>query len=231
MLRKWEDLPKYMRTKEVRPYYDRLNKKRMSLKLKRCFDLVVSFVMIIALLPVFIIIALLIVRDSKGGVFYCQERVTEYGKKFKIIKFRTMVNGADKVGSGITTSNDNRITKLGEKLRKYRLDELPQLINIFLGDMTFVGTRPESTYYVKKYSNEMMATLLLPAGVTSVASIKYKNEASLIDKASDVDMVYMNKILPEKMKYNLSSIERFSLWEDIMIMFRTLMAVLWKDCK
>ena len=231
MLRKWEDLPKYMRTKEVRPYYDRLNKKRMSLKLKRCFDLVVSFVMIIALLPVFIIIALLIVRDSKGGVFYCQERVTEYGKKFKIIKFRTMVNGADKVGIGITTSNDNRITKLGEKLRKYRLDELPQLINIFLGDMTFVGTRPESTYYVKKYSNEMMATLLLPAGVTSVASIKYKNEASLIDKASDVDMVYMNKILPEKMKYNLSSIERFSLWEDIMIMFRTLMAVLWKDCK
>jgi hypothetical protein len=231
MLRKWEDLPKYMRTKEVRPYYDRLNKKRMSLKLKKCFDLVVSFVMIIALLPVFIIIALLIVRDSKGGVFYCQERVTEYGKKFKIIKFRTMVKDADKVGSGITTSNDNRITKLGEKLRKYRLDELPQLINIFLGDMTFVGTRPESTYYVKKYSNEMMATLLLPAGVTSVASIKYKNEASLIDKASDVDMVYMNKILPEKMKYNLSSIERFSLWEDIITMFRTVMAVLWKDCK
>ena len=231
MLRKWEDLPKYMRTKEVRPYYDRLNKKRMSLKLKRCFDLVVSFVMIIALLPVFIIIALLIVRDSKGGVFYCQERVTEYGKKFKIIKFRTMVKGADQVGSGITTSNDNRITKLGEKLRKYRLDELPQLINIFLGDMTFVGTRPESTYYVKKYSNEMMATLLLPAGVTSVASIKYKNEASLIDKASDVDMVYMNKILPEKMKYNLSSIESFSLWEDIITMFRTVMAVLWKDCK
>ena len=142
-----------------------------------------------------------------------------------------MVKGADKVGSGITTSNDNRITKLGEKLRKYRLDELPQLINIFLGDMTFVGTRPESTYYVKKYSNEMMATLLLPAGVTSVASIKYKNEASLIDKASDVDMVYMNKILPEKMKYNLSSIESFSLWEDIITMFRTVMAVLWKDCK
>ena len=228
MIRKWNDLPKYMQTKEVRVYYERLKKKRVSLKLKRCFDFIMSLVMLTLLFPVFIVIALLIVRDSKGGIFYCQERITQYGKKFKIIKFRTMLKDADKIGGGITTSNDNRITKVGEKLRKYRLDELPQLINILLGDMTFVGTRPESTYYVRKYSKEMFATLLLPAGVTSETSIKYKDEEKLLDKTDDVDKIYIEKILPEKMKYNLRSINKFCFLRDINTMFRTIFVVLGK---
>lgn len=162
--------------------------------------------------PVLIAISIMIVRDSNGGVFYRQERVTQYGRKFKIFKFRTMVANADKIGTQVTVSNDSRVTRVGEKLRKYRLDELPQLINIILGDMTLVGTRPESTHYVKKYTPEMYATLLLPAGVTSEASIKYKDEAELLDKADDVDKVYVEKVLPEKMKYNLESIRKFKFY-------------------
>ena len=183
--------------------------------------------MILLFIPIFIIISLAIVRDSKGGIFYRQERITQYGRKFKIVKFRTMVKDADKIGSGVTVSNDSRVTKVGSKLRKYRLDELPQLINILLGDMTFVGTRPESTYYVTKYSKEMFATLLLPAGVTSEACIKYKDEAELIDKADDVDKIYIEKILPEKMKYNLRSILKFSFVRDFIIMIKTIFA-LWR---
>ena len=226
MLREWDKLPRYMRTKEVRPYYEKLKNKKADLAIKRCFDFIASAVMLILLIPVFIIISLAIVRDSKGGIFYCQERITQYGKKFKIIKFRTMVKDADKIGSGVTVSNDSRVTKVGSKLRKYRLDELPQLINILLGDMTFVGTRPESTYYVTKYSKEMFATLLLPAGVTSEACIKYKDEAELLDKADDVDRDYIDKIIPEKMKYNLRSIRNFGFFFDIMIMFKTASSVL-----
>lgn len=231
MLREWDKLPRYMRTKEVRPYYERLKNKKAGLVMKRSFDIIVSALMLLLFIPVFIIISLAIVRDSKGGIFYRQERITQYGRKFKIVKFRTMVKDADKIGSGVTVSNDNRVTKVGSKLRKYRLDELPQLINILLGDMTFVGTRPESTYYVTKYSKEMFATLLLPAGVTSEACIKYKDEAELIDKAADVDKIYIEKILPEKMKYNLRSIRQFSFLRDISTMFRTVFSVLGKDNK
>ena len=229
MLREWDKLPRYMRTKEVRPYYEKLKNKKAGLIVKRSFDIIVSALMILLLIPIFIIISFAILRDSKGGIFYCQERITQYGKKFKIIKFRTMVKDADKKGSGVTVSNDSRVTKVGSKLRKYRLDELPQLINILLGDMTFVGTRPESTYYVTKYSKEMFATLLLPAGVTSEACIKYKDEAELIDKADDVDRVYIDKILPEKMKYNLRSIRKFSWLRDIYTMFRTAFVVFRKN--
>ncbi|GMO02085.1 sugar transferase [Lachnoanaerobaculum sp. JCM 36186] len=229
MLREWDKLPRYMRTKEVRPYYEKLKNKKAGLIVKRSFDIIVSALMILLLIPIFIIISFAILRDSKGGIFYCQERITQYGKKFKIIKFRTMVKDADKKGSGVTVSNDSRVTKVGSKLRKYRLDELPQLINILLGDMTFVGTRPESTYYVTKYSKEMFATLLLPAGVTSEACIKYKDEAELLDKADDVDRVYIDKILPEKMKYNLRSIRKFSWLRDIYTMFRTAFVVFRKN--
>ncbi len=225
MLREWEKLPPYMRTEEVRPYYDSLKKKKAGLFCKRLFDVLVASVMFFVLLPVLIIIAFLIVTDSRGGIFYRQERVTQYGRKFKIFKFRTMVANADKIGTQVTVSNDSRVTKVGEKLRKYRLDELPQLINIILGDMTFVGTRPESTYYVKQYTPEMYATLLLPAGVTSEASIKYKDEAELLDKADDVDRVYMEEVLPEKMKYNLLSVRNFGFFREIMIMIRTVIAV------
>lgn len=226
MLKNWNELPEYMRTDEVRPYYDLLQRKKLSLFFKRVFDIVVSLIMIILCSPILLIISILIVKDSKGGVFYRQERVTQYGRVFRIFKFRTMVQNADQIGTQVTVSNDSRITKIGSKLRNCRLDELPQLFNIFLGDMTFVGTRPESVHYVKSYTNEMYATLLLPAGVTSGASIEYKDEAELLDQADDVDSVYINEVLPEKMKYNLNSIKEFSFSKEIATMFRTVFAVL-----
>lgn len=225
MLREWDKLPKSMRTEAVRPYYERLKKKKVSLVLKRAFDVIASSIMLIIFSPLLIIISILIVTDSKGGVFYRQERVTQYGKKFRIFKFRTMVANADKIGTQVTVSNDNRITKIGSVIRKYRIDEIPQLFNILAGDMSLVGTRPESVHYVKHYTPEMMATLLLPAGVTSEASILYKDEAELLDEADDVDKVYIEKILPKKMKYNLESIKKFSFIREIITMIKTVIAV------
>ncbi|MBD9204764.1 MAG: sugar transferase [Lactobacillus ruminis] len=225
MLREWNQLPEYMQTDAVRPYYDQLKKKEFSLFLKRIFDIVVSLVLIVLLSPLLLVLSILIVLDSRGGVFYRQERVTQYGRKFRIFKFRTMVADADKIGTQVTVSNDSRITRVGSVIRKYRLDEIPQLFNILLGDMSLVGTRPESTHYVNHYAPEMFATLLLPAGVTSEASIKYKDEAELLNKADDVDKVYIEKVLPGKMKYNLESISNFSFIKDIETMFRTVIAV------
>lgn len=225
MLRKWEDLPEIMQTEAVRPYYEYLNKRRGSLLLKRTFDIVVSTVLLILISPILVILAIMIATDSKGGIFYRQERVTQYGRVFRIFKFRTMVADADKIGTQVTVQNDSRITKIGEKLRKYRLDELPQLLNILMGDMTLVGTRPESIHYVEHYTPEMYATLLLPAGVTSEASILYRDEAKLLRDAENVDKVYVEKILPEKMKYNLEDIRRFSCVKEIGTIFRTVLAV------
>lgn len=225
MLRKWEDLPKKMQTEAVRPYYEYLNKRRGSLFLKRTLDIVVSTVLLILISPILLILAVMIATDSKGGIFYRQERVTQYGRVFRIFKFRTMVADADKIGTQVTVQNDSRITKIGEKLRKYRLDELPQLLNILMGDMTLVGTRPESIHYVEHYTPEMYATLLLPAGVTSEASILYRDEAKLLRDAENVDKVYVEKILPEKMKYNLEDIRRFSCVKEIGTIFRTVLAV------
>lgn len=225
MLREWDKLPKSMRTEAVRPYYERLKKKKVSLALKRIFDVIASSIMLVILSPLLLIISILIVTDSKGGVFYRQERVTQYGKKFRIFKFRTMVANADKIGTQVTVSNDNRITRIGAVIRKYRIDEIPQLFNILLGDMSLVGTRPESVHYVKHYTPEMMATLLMPAGVTSEASILYKDEAKLLDKADDVDRVYIERVLPDKMKYNLASIKKFSVIKDIKTMIKTVIAV------
>ena len=226
MLREWDKLPKNMRTEAVRPYYESLKKKKVSLALKRAFDVIASTIMIVILSPLLIIISVLIVTDSKGGVFYRQERVTQYGKKFRIFKFRTMVANADKIGTQVTVSNDNRITRIGSVIRKYRIDEIPQLFNILVGDMSLVGTRPESVHYVKHYTPEMMATLLMPAGVTSEASILYKDEAELLDQADDVDRVYIEEILPEKMKYNLESMKKFSFIQEIGTMIKTMIAVL-----
>ena len=226
MLREWEKLPKYMKCDEVRPYYEILKKKRVSLTLKRGFDVVVSFIMLLILSPVMIAIAIAIVMDSKGGVFFRQERITQYGRKFRIHKFRTMIADAEKLGTQVTVKNDMRVTKIGSKLRKYRLDELPQLIDIFLGDMTFVGTRPETTRFVRRYSPEMFTTLLLPAGVTSEASIKYKDEEKLLDGADNIDEVYVKKVLPEKMKYNLESIKNFSFGKELLTMIKTVLAVI-----
>ena len=227
---KWEQLPPEMQTEEVRKYYDILKKKKASLFFKRVFDVVLSSVMLICLSPVFLILAIAIKLDSKGPVFYRQERATQYNKTFKIFKFRTMVEHADS-GSHITVSDDKRITRVGRVIRKLRLDEICQLIDVLRGTMTFVGTRPESLKYVKSYTDEMMATLLLPAGVTSLASIYYKDEAEIIDGVDDIDKVYVEEILPAKMYYNLKAIEEFSFFGDIKVMFMTVFAVLGKEYK
>ncbi len=222
----WDKLPEQMQTPEVRPYYEILRKKQGSLVLKRCFDVVASLIMIVLLSVVLLVLAVWIKLDSKGPVFYRQERVTQYGRHFRIFKFRTMVTDADKLGALVTTQGDPRITHVGGKIRSLRLDELPQLFNILTGDMSFVGTRPEVPKYVEAYTNEMWATLLLPAGVTSQASIRYKDEAELLDGAQDVDRVYVEKVLPGKMKYNLEAIEKFSFWGEIKIMLVTVFAAL-----
>ncbi len=229
MLRDWDDLPDIMKNNHVLRYYEILREKKKSLYIKRFFDFIVALLMLIILSPLFLLICVIIKMDSKGPVLFRQVRVTQYGRQFEIFKFRTMVTNADKIGAQITARDDNRITRVGKVLRKYRLDEIPQLINIILGDMTFVGTRPEVVKYVKKYSDEMMATLLLPAGVTSEASIHYKDEDLLLSTADDIDEMYINNILPMKMKYNLKSIEEFSFLNDIKIMIRTVMAVIKKD--
>ena len=229
LLRQWEDLPTYMKNEKVRIYYDLLAERKFSLCLKRIFDVVVSSILIVLLAIPMLIIAWLIKLDSKGPAFYRQERVTTYGKVFRIHKFRTMVYNADKIGSHVTVNNDSRITRIGTFLRKYRLDELPQLFDVFYGTMSFVGTRPEAVKYVEMYSDEYFATLLLPAGITSEASIRYKDEAALLDSADDIDKVYIEDVLPGKMKYNLDSIKHFSFFGEIVTMFRTVFAVLGKE--
>ena len=218
-----------MRIPEVRPYWEVLNKKRGQLILKRAFDLVVSLVLLVILAIPMAIIALLIKKEDPGPALYRQERVTTYGKHFRIHKFRTMVMNADKIGTAVTVGADPRITKIGAKLRGHRLDELPQVFDVIKGDMSFVGTRPEAVKYVERYKPEYNATLLMPAGITSEASIRYKDEAKLLDAATDVDRVYVEEVLPAKMKWNLNSIERFSFLREILTMFRTVFAVLGKD--
>lgn len=229
ILKPWDELPELMRTEAVKPYYEKLKKHQVSLILKRLFDICGSIVLIVLLSPLMLVITFAIKRDSYGPVLFLQERVTTYGKHFRIWKFRTMVSNAEKIGSQVTLNNDKRVTKIGSILRNYRLDELPQLVNILAGDMSFVGTRPEVVKYVERYEPEMMATLLLPAGVTSEASIRYKDESILLESAEDVDEVYVKKILPEKMVWNLESIERFSFARDLLTMIRTVFAVLGKE--
>ncbi len=226
LVKRWDKLPIDMQNDAVRPYYEILRKKAVSLLVKRLFDIVMSIVLLVVLSPVFLIVSLFIKADSKGPVFYRQERVTQYGKVFKIFKFRTMVVNADKIGSLVTINNDSRVTMIGKKLRKYRLDEIPQLLNILTGDMTFVGTRPEVPKYVACYTDEMKATLLLPAGVTSKASIEYKDEEKILHEADNTDLVYVERILGEKMRINTESIRAFSFFSDMVLLLRTCLAVL-----
>lgn len=229
LIKNWNDLPEFMKTEEVRPYYESLKSKTGQLRMKRCFDILCSLIMIVLLSPLFIIIAIWIKIDSEGTVFYRQERITQYGKVFKIFKFRTMVSNADQIGTLVTTQNDSRITKVGEKIRKYRIDEIPQLFNVFLGNMTFVGTRPEVKKYVDEYTKEMNATLLLPAGVTSIASIEFKDEDEIIGKGvkenKSIDEVYIEEVLPKKMEYNLKAIISFSFVKEIKTMIDTVLKV------
>lgn len=227
-LRPWRLLPDEMRTKEVRKYYNILMKHRMWLKVKRAFDVVVAGIMLAVLIIPMGIIAIAIRLDSPGPVFFRQARVTQYGKIFRIYKFRTMVDNASKLGAAVTVDNDSRITKVGAFLRKYRMDEFPQLFNILVGDMTLVGTRPEVPKYVKKYTKEMYATLLLPAGLTSRTSIAYKDEDKLLGEAVDeesTDNIYINEVLPAKMRYNLESMKHFGVQADASVLWDTFTSV------
>lgn len=223
---KWEELPDNIRVEEVRKYYDILTRKNVSLVLKRAFDVVASLLMLIIISPLFFILAIAIKIDSKGPVFYRQVRVTQYGKEFRIHKFRSMCVGADRKGSLVTVGEDNRVTRVGGIIRKYRLDEISQLLDILAGDMSFVGVRPEVPRYVSTYTPEMMATLLLPAGVTSLTSIYYKDEAELLSSAFDPEKTYIEVVLPEKMKYNLKGIENYNFWIDVKLMIMTVFSML-----
>jgi lipopolysaccharide/colanic/teichoic acid biosynthesis glycosyltransferase len=228
-LKKWGDLLDDMKNNSVRKYYNILYKKRLSLYAKYIFDILDAILIFIIISPVFVTLSIYIKIDSKWPVMFRQIRVTQYGKKFRIFKFRTMVNNADKIGIQVTTKNDARVTNIGKILRKPRLDEIPQLFNIISGDMSFVGTRSEVVKYVERYFDEMMATLLLPGGVTSEASIKYKDEELLLSNLDDVDETYVNEVLIGKMKYNLRSLEEFSFLSEIKTMFRTVGAVVKRD--
>ena len=200
----WNDLPESMKNEQVRHYYKILKKKQRSLIVKRGFDIVASLVMLILLSWLFLILAVAIKVDSHGPIFYRQVRVT--------------------------TGNDSRITRVGAKIRKCRLDEIPQLLNILKGEMSFVGTRPEVRKYVDRYTEEMMATLLMPAGVTSLASISFKDEddtlALYLQNGKPLDDAYVNEILPRKMKYNLSYLNECCFCFDIKIMIKTVIKVL-----
>lgn len=215
-----------MKNEDVRKYYDVLKKKRFSLILKRLFDLISGTTLLILLFVPMVIIAICIKLDSKGPVFYRQTRITSYGKYFKIHKFRTMVNNADKMGTSVTINGDCRITKVGAVLRDYRLDELPQLIDIISGNMSFVGTRPEVEKYVNYYKPEWNATFLLPAGLTNLTSIYYKDESKLLSVAEDADKMYVEIILPDKMTWNLKGLLEFSLINDLKILWTTFVAVI-----
>lgn len=230
LLKPWHQLPDEMKNEEVKKYYDILKKKTVSLLIKRLFDILVSIVLLIILSPILLILAICIKVDSKGPVFYRQQRITTNNKTFRIYKFRTMVQNADKIGTLVTVNNDSRITNVGNKIRKYRLDELPQVINVLFGDMTFVGTRPEVSKYVDQYTEEMMATLLLPAGITSLASIQFKDEDEILDehmkKGMDTDAAYIKHVLPKKMEYNLEYLRNINFKYDIRLMFKTLFSVI-----
>lgn len=230
ILKRWEDLPDGLRTPEVKPYYDILAGKKGSLLAKRAFDFVVALIFLAVLSPVFLALAIAIKLDSPGPVFFRQVRITQYGKRFRIFKFRTMVADAEKMGTQVTVDHDCRITKVGSFIRSCRLDEIPQLLNVLVGEMSFVGTRPEVVKYFERYTPEMMATLLLPAGVTSLASIKFKDEALFLSKVANADDAYVNEVLPRKMEYNLRAIKEFGFWHEIRLMFMTALAVCGKDC-
>ena len=226
MLKKWEDLPASLQNEAVRPYYDKLSQCKGQILAKRVFDFVAALVLLILLSPVMLVLAIAIKVDSPGEVLFRQVRVTRYGQEFRIFKFRTMVKNAQSLGTQVTVQGDARVTRVGKFLRKCRLDEVPQLLNILKGEMSFVGTRPEVPKYVAAYAPEMMATLLLPAGVTSQASIQYKDEDTLLANCQDADKTYIEEVLPGKMKYNLESIMEFSFWKDIKTMFETVLAVI-----
>lgn len=190
--------------------------------IKRVFDVVASGLGIIVLSPVLLIIALIIKKESDGPVFFKQVRVGQKGKNFEILKYRTMVVDAEKLGRQITVGNDNRITKIGGFLRKYKLDELPQLINVFKGDMSLVGPRPEVPRYVEMYTKEQRKVLDVKPGITDLASIRYRDENELLGTAEDPDDMYINTIMPDKLALNLEYINKSNIFFDIYIIIKTI---------
>ncbi len=224
-MKAFDRLPEQFQNDRVRPYYEQIKKKTGSRVAKRVFDVVCALLMLVFLIIPILVIAVIVKASSKGHVFFRQERVTTYGRHFKIFKFRTMVENAEALGTQVTTSGDSRVTGIGRFLRKYRLDELPQVFNVLGGSMSFVGTRPEVPRYVEQYDDEYYATLLLPAGITSLASIMYKDEEKLLESADDADRVYIEQVLPEKMKYNLEYVKSFGFFSDIKLMFKTVKEV------
>ena len=217
-----------MKNEEVKKYYEIVKKRKAALIFKRIFDIVMSVFLIVLFSPLLLATFIVIKLDSPGKALFLQDRVTQNGKIFKVFKFRTMVENAESLGSQVTTGEDPRITKCGRWLRKFRIDEVPQLFNILKGELSFVGVRPEVPKYVEKYTPEMFATLLLPAGVTSMTSIMYKDESKLLEGAENPDKTYVEEILPEKMKYNLEYIKNFNFWYDIKVMVKTVFAVIQK---
>lgn len=189
--------------------------------LKRLMDIVLSFLGLMILLPFFVIIALIIVIDSSGGVFYRQIRVGKNGKDFYLLKFRSMSTGADKKGLLTVGGKDSRITRSGYFIRKYKIDELPQLINVLLGNMSLVGPRPEVRRYVDLYNLEQKAVLQVKPGITDYASIEYSNENEILGKAEDPEKVYIEEIMPAKLKLNLRYIQEQGFFTDLKIILRT----------
>lgn len=228
-MKAFNQLPTDLQNESVYKYHQILFLKKNELKIKFVFDKLLSIFLLILFLPIFIFFAIWIKIDSQGPVFYRQLRITQYGKQFYIFKFRTMVSNADKIGGLVTVDGDSRITKVGQVIRKYRIDEIPQLINVLRGEMSFVGIRPEVERYVLQYTDEMKATLLLPAGITSPASIMFRAEDALMNehiaKGMTLDEAYIQKVLPEKMQHNLKYIENFSFLYDLKIIFETAIKV------
>ncbi len=226
ILPKFDALPDCMQNDSVKRYYELLSHKKISLVLKRFFDIFFALILTVILAVPMIFVAIIVKKDSEGPVFFRQERITSYGRVFKIFKFRTMYVNNDKENSQVTSGSDSRITSSGRFLRKYRLDELPQVFNVLSGDMSFVGTRPEVPRYVEKYSPEMYATLLMPAGITSMTSVKYKDEETILEKAQDVEKTYVEQILPQKMKFNLEYLEKFNIFYDMYVAVMTVVKVI-----
>ena len=225
LLPKFSDLPSYMQTDEVKVYYDVLTHKKIDLFFKRVFDIIASIILIVILALPMAVVTVMIKCDSSGPVLFMQNRVTTAGKVFRIFKFRTMYVNDNEKNSQVTSGSDSRITKVGHTLRKLRLDEMPQLFNVLIGDMTFVGTRPEVERYVDKYTPEMYATLLMLAGITSLTSVKYRHEEEILDKADDVEKAYIDEVLPQKMKYNLEYINKFNFFYDLYVCVLTVVKV------
>lgn len=226
MLKPFDKLPAEFQNESVKRYYDILLKKKKSIVLKRLIDILLAVILIVVLaIPMLVIAFFIKISATRGPVFYKQVRVTTYGRKFRILKFRTMIVGADQCGELLTKEGDERVTLVGRALRKYRLDELPQIFHVLSGKMSIVGTRPEVPKYVDRYEDTYYATLLLPAGITSFASIKYKDEDKLLKEGEDVDSIYISRILPDKMRYNLKYLQRFGFRKDLFIMFKTVKEV------